>query len=89
MNSKPDFRYHRLQQPLPFKLDTSNTVPNVRSYWIFVTNIMLTKFTVRLIVQDFYRCGKKVSPKVVCYFLSNCVEYYSEISHSYYLFIPE
>jgi len=30
-------------------------------------------------------CGKKVSPKVVCHFLSNHLEFLSEILHVYYL----
>ena len=32
-------------------------------------------------------CGKKVSSKVVCHFLSNHLEFLSEILHVYYLFI--
>jgi len=31
--------------------------------------------------------AKKVSPKVVCHFLSNCSEFLHEISHIYYSFI--
>ena len=32
-------------------------------------------------------CGKTVSPKVVCHFLSNHLEFLCEILHVYYLFI--
>jgi len=32
-------------------------------------------------------CGKKVSPKVICHFLSNRLEFLREILHVYYLFI--
>ena len=32
-------------------------------------------------------CGKKVSPKVSCHFLSNHLEFLREILHVYYLFM--
>ena len=38
-------------------------------------------------VQWYTLCGKKVSPKVVCQFLSNRLKFLCEILHVYYLFI--
>jgi len=50
---------------------------------------LLTEFEVRHTLLQFGSTvyGKKVSPKVVCHFLSSHLEFLREILHVYYLFI--